>query len=220
MRDVRVRFEQAVSEFRTWADSYPHAERFGEWECGYDHWVEIGGAFSAFLEAYDPRQWDQPIVELLFYILARDNEAEVLKGELVGRPRHLLALARAGVASTEQHARWQLADALGSIDADEKDIVRLLEAYAADADEYVSRRALLALGRRQAPVAEALARRAWDTDHEYQRMAALDVLCTLNSPLLPSYLEVAEQDGRQYLVSLARRIRSKPPALLVGTTRG
>ena len=160
MLDARTKFEQAVAEFRAWASSYPHAERSGDWECDYDDWMSIGNAFSGFLDSSDPQRWDQHVIELLLYMLARDNEDEALKRELVGRPSHLLALARAGVRSTERDARWQLADALGSVEADEGEVVPLLEAYAADADEYVSRRTLLALGHRQAPIAEALARRA------------------------------------------------------------
>ena len=77
---------------------------------------------------------------------------------------------------TAHYSPTELADALGSVEADEGEVVPLLEAYAADADEYVSRRTLLALGHRQVPIAEALARRAWDTGHEYQRMAALEIL--------------------------------------------
>lgn len=219
MLDARTKFEQAVAEFRAWAGSYPHAERSGDWECDYDYWISIGNAFSGFLDSSDPQRWDQHVIELLLYILARDNEDEALKRELVGRPSHLLALARAGVRSTERDARWQLADALGSVEADEGEVVPLLEAYAADADEYVSRRTLLALGHRQAPVAEALARRAWNTGHEYQRMAALEVLRALGSSLLSSYLDSAQQDGRQYLVETGKRIRMASPDLSVETTR-
>ncbi len=87
---------------------------------------------------------------------------EELKETLTSWPKHLLALAKVGLQSAEQDARWQLADALGSSQgAHEEEVLPILEAYAADHDEYVSRRALLALGRRRSPIAEALAQRAW-----------------------------------------------------------
>ena len=38
-------------------------------------------------------------------------------------------------------------------------------------------------------------------------MAALEVLSTLGSRVLPSYLDFAAQDGRQYLVTFASRLR-------------
>ena len=118
-----------------------------------------------------------------------------------------MALARAGTGSAERDARWQLAAALGNVEPDEGGVVPLLETYVADGDEYVSRRALLALGQIKAPIAESLAQRAWDTKHEYQRMAALDVFHRLGSPLLSSYLDLAEQDGRQYLCGYAKKLR-------------
>jgi HEAT repeat protein len=156
----------------------------------------------------EPGQWDQDTTELALYILARDNEMETLKDDLTEHPTCLLALAKAGLHSAEQDARWQLADALGTVQADEDDVASILEAYVRDSNEYVSRRALLALGRRRSLVAETLARQAWDTGHEYQRIAALEVLSNLDSPCLSSYLDLAAQDGRQYVVGAAQRIRS------------
>jgi len=204
--NAKVRFEYAVAEFHTWAASYPEAERSNVWECDYDYWPELWSATAAFLDSSEPQRWDQPIFELLLYTLARDNEMEELKGELAERPEHLLVLAKAGKGSAERDARWQLAAALGCVKADEDEVIPLLETYAADDDEYVSRRALIALGERKAPIAEELARRAWDTGDEYQRMAALGVFYALGSPLMPSYLKLAEQDGRQYLAGFAKEL--------------
>ncbi|MCP3393830.1 HEAT repeat domain-containing protein [Bradyrhizobium sp. CCGB12] len=135
---------------------------------------------------------------------------EILKRELTARPAHLLALARAAPHSPERDARWQLADALGSDEFAADEVEPLLEQFFHDADEYVSRRALLALARRRSKRAEALALRAWGTEHEYQRMAALDALSAVNSPLLPSYLDLAQRDGREYLVDFANRLRARP----------
>ncbi len=206
MSDVRTRFEHALAEFRAWAASCSEAERSSEWECDYDHWPDLWSATAAFLDSSKPQRWDRSTVELLLYVLARDNEIEELKNELAERPEHLLVLAGAGTGSAERDARWQLAAALGSVEADEGDVVPLLETYAADNDEYVSRRALIALGERKAPIAERLAQRAWDTEDEYQRMAALGVFHARGSPLLPSYLKLAEQDGRQYLAGFAKEL--------------
>ncbi len=207
MSDARAKFEHAVAEFQTWAASCPEAERSSEWECDYDYWPELWSATAAFLASSEPQQWDLPIVELLLYVLARDNETEELKNDLAGRPEHLLALAKAGTGSAERDARWQLAAVLGCIKANEDEVVPLLETYTADKDEYVSRRALIALGQRKAPTAERLAQRAWDTGDEYQRIAALGVFHALGSSLLPSYLKLAEQDGRQYLAGFAKELR-------------
>ncbi len=145
---------KVVEEFRAWAKDYPGRDQSGEWECAYEQWPKITTVVCACLDACPPQQWDDEVVHLLLYILARDNEAEVLKSELTSRPAHLLALARAGIQSAERDARWQLADALGEPDFSAMEAEPLLLCFVNDHDEYVSRRALLALGRRHSPKAE------------------------------------------------------------------
>ena len=209
---AEAKLVEAVSIFRSWADCYPVEERSGEWECHYDQWAAITSAFIAFLDLGAPRLWDASIVETLLYIVARDNEMEMLKDELITRPSHLLALARRAVHSTERDVRWQIADALGSAELPADEVDPLLEQLFHDQDEYVSRRSLLALGRRRSKELVPLALRAWSTEHEYQRMAALEVLFVCKSPLLPSYLNLAQCDGRQYLVKFANELGSKRAA--------
>ncbi|TWA94343.1 HEAT repeat domain-containing protein [Bradyrhizobium stylosanthis] len=206
---AETRLVEAVTAFRNWADCYPVNQRSGEWECDYDEWRSITSAFAAFLDSSDPELWNASTTEMLLYILARDNEMEMLKRELITRPGYLLALARAALHSTERDARWQLADALGSVELTAGEVEPLLAQLFHDGDEYVSRRALLALARRRSNEAEPLAVRAWCTEHEYQRMAALEALSACRSPLLQSYLDLAESDGRQYLVNFANELRSK-----------
>jgi hypothetical protein len=208
-RDAEVRFVETVVAFRSWADRYPVGQRSGEWECDYGRWPEITTAFTSFLDSGAPFLWDASVVEFLLYILARDNEMEILKQELITRPAHLLALARVALHSAECDARWQLADALGRVDLAVREVEPLLEQLCHDEDEYVSRRALLALARKRSEKAEPLALRAWSTGHEYQRMAALEAISTCNSPLLSSYLDLAQRDGRQHLVNFANSLRTK-----------
>ena len=43
-----------------------------------------------------------------------------------------------------------------------------------------------------------------------KRMGANPALSAVNSPLLPSYLDLAQRDGRQYLVNFANSLRAKP----------
>lgn len=85
----------------------------------------------------------------------------------------------------------------------------ILLALADDADEYVRRRVLMVLADAGSPRSVALALNAWESGEEYQRMACLHVLQRLDSPRLPAYLDLAEQDGRQYLVGIAQRIREQ-----------
>jgi hypothetical protein len=192
--------------FRDWADSYPVGERSPEWETEYYRWPEIYSAVEAFLDASHAKLWDSVATELILYLLARDNELEELKEKLVCRPVALIALTMAGRQSGEPDARWQLADALGSVNLSDDQVEPLLEYWCRDESEYVSRRALLALARRSSSKAERLAVRAWDTGHEYQRIAALEALASCRSSLLPAYLNLAKEDGRMHLVNQAIKL--------------
>lgn len=203
----------AAAAFRLWAERFPTGGRCGEWEAEYEDWSQVYAAVVRFLDANSPNCWDDEAILDLLYLLARDNETELIRDNLVDRPAHLQVLAQTGLRSNERDARWQLADALGEDAVPDKDALSLLQRFFEDADEYVSRRALLSLGRRQAPVAEALAIRAWHTGFEYQRIAALHVLASLCSPLLPHYLRLADKDGRKHLVSNASSVRSNHKAI-------
>lgn len=205
-RNPKARLFDAVRAFSSWADKYPRNERSAEWETDYDQWSEIITAFARFLDAGNSENWDAETTDLLLYILARDNEMGELQEQLISKPAHLITLAMAGLRSREPNARWQLADALGYVALGTDEVESLLEQFFQNEDEYVSRRALLALGRIHSSKVEPLAIRAWDTGDEYQRMAALAVLSSHDSSLLPFYLDLAKRDGREYLVNLAVEI--------------
>lgn len=203
-------FYDAVKRFRGWADTVPENERSGEWEVNYDDWEEIYKTFPLAIGAVEPEKWSRELIDTLLYALARDNELLVLKRELEARPRCLLALAKVAVDSPEEYARSQLATSLGDAsELDHEEAESLLMRYVRDEDEYVSRMALLALGRRKSPQVDAEACRAWETGDEYQRMAALDVLAAIRSSRLEWYLALARQDGRKYLVNFANELASR-----------
>ena len=77
-----------------------------------------------------------------------------------------------------------------------------------DANEYVSRMALQALGTIRSKHAEALCKQAWDSKHEYQRIMALWVLKEIKSKELNNYLQLAIKDGRKYVVQNANEIKN------------
>ncbi len=134
-----------IAAFRAWADTVPRVTRSAEWEIAYDAWPAITAALGAFLAA--TARLSVADTAAILYILARDNECETVKETLIAWPDHALALARAGVHGGEIDARWQLADVLGLVIADETLIAPLLETYLADPDEAVRRRARQASNR-------------------------------------------------------------------------
>jgi hypothetical protein len=205
---TKSRLRKAAESFRLWAaEESPIFVRSGEWEVDYGEWEEIYRAYSDLLGAIQPEDLTHELSHQLLYLLARDNEIEFLKRELVARPLHLFALVKAAQLSDEMDARWQIADALGSVEASDENVVPVLEVFVVDHDEYVSRRALLALARRKSSTIEPWAVRAWETGDLYQRIAALDALANKGSALLEPYLAKAQADGREYLVSFATELR-------------
>lgn len=190
-----------VEKFRTWASNYPVDKRSGEWECDYEGWPRLNRSFAAYLDSHSLEDADSQSISDLIYAVARDNEMGDLVSELARRPKWFAFLLPHVLECDEPDARWQCAVALGhnviSLTDAEGTLLRLVD----DRHEYVSRMALQALGRIGSKHAESLCERAWATNHEYQRIMALWVLKEIGSPNLTSYLALAKEDGRKYLVS-------------------
>lgn len=195
----------AVQNFRAWAGASLPVGRCGEWETEYESWDQLYLAATAVLRS-EPDAWDSETKELLLFVIARDNEDGVVADQLT--EDQALVLAEASIHSSERDAKWQLAVRLSTFPL-AAGLERILLALANDADEYVRRRALMALADVGSRGSVPLAMKAWESCEEYQRMACLHVLQRLNSPRLPAYLALAEQDGRQYLVGVARKIREQ-----------
>lgn len=118
----------------------------------------------------------------------------------------LLSLSEASFGLSENDAKWQFASRLGEVQDNVKYAEKLLLKLVNDTNEHVSRSALLALSRLGSSQVEILSIKAWETNHEYQRIAALSSLRTIKSKILPEYLNKAYKDGRKYLAEKARKI--------------
>jgi HEAT repeat protein len=205
-QSFRSALEQEVTRFRAWADTYDRPRR-GEWECDYPNWADLYNVVTAYLSHSKVEEWDECVSGLLLYAIARDNEDEYIAGQLSETPEKLYALTQAALRSGEKDAKWQLAEQLAHYPGREE-IESLLLALVRDADEYVRRRALMALGKIKSSQIETLAGEAWDSGDEYQRMAVLDALHNVQSKKLALYLDLAQADGRDYLMAFANRIRT------------
>jgi hypothetical protein len=198
--------EQEVARFRSWADTYDRP-RGGEWECDYPNWADLYNVVAAYLSHSKVEEWDECVSGLLLYAIARDNEDEYIAGQLSKTPEKLYALTQAALRSGEKDAKWQLAEQLAHYPGREE-AESLLLALVRDSDEYVRRRALMALGKIKSSQVETLVGEAWDSGDEYQRMAVLSALHDVESKKLALYLDLAQADGRNYLMALANRIRT------------
>ena len=214
-KDIRECLLEQVGKFHQWQEiTYPGKtteEIGGEWEVDYPAWNDIFDAFCHVLTQMDAETADSVLLDEMVYLLARDNEAEGFIQETTSQPKWFECLCRRAAASNENEAKWQFAAYLPECSCSQK-VRDIILDFAKDPNEYVSRRALLAMPALRPDCVEQFAPLFWERNcyspelQEYQRIAVLVSLDAIHSDLLPQYLERAKQDGRSYLLEHAKRI--------------
>jgi hypothetical protein len=203
-----------IDKFDKWAQDYsdiPQDDIGGEWECGYDDWQEIYKQFDFFIKTFPLNNWTSEIKNRLLYIIARDNEMEVLVENLPDAM--LVELAKYSILNGKRDDKWQLAVQLSRL-SEKSRAIELLDKFVNDKDEYVNRRSLLELAKLDKAKTEYYCKKFWDKNiyedmEEFQRIAILHSLKTIQSPLLTDYLLKAKMDGRKHLVKNAEEIEDE-----------
>ncbi|WP_078410740.1 HEAT repeat domain-containing protein [Priestia abyssalis] len=144
--DYMLQMKSEVNCFKLWAEKTDRS--YGEWETDYDDWYKIYNVTEKLIKNVPVEQWNGKIVEEFLYILARDNEVENIIEQLIERPHQLLSLAKLAVSYKDPDAKWQIAYGLGEINGEDSAIKSLLSEFLRDECEYVRRRALFALRKR------------------------------------------------------------------------
>ena len=131
--------------------------------------------------------------EAILFFLGLDNEAENILDMLSDSPKYSERVAVEALDHRDWEVRWQIAVVLGQIATDGalNALVRML----ADEEEYVRRRALLAVRDHRPEMAEETAISWLNSEHEYSRMVALDTLAQLASGSLDTALDVLKTDA-------------------------
>ena len=199
--------KEEVAKFRKWAIKNPG--RYGEWEVNYEDWDALYKTFFKFIENSSAEALSPKEIEDLIYVIGRDNEDERLIEFLTKQEEIFLVLAFSAITADDIDARWQFAHYLGEFKNMKEDAEKLLLKYFKDPNEYVSRRALMALANMGSSYTEEYCEKAWESDLEYQRIAVLYSLNKINSKQLESHLSKAMDDGRQSLVKNAEKYRKE-----------
>lgn len=212
---IRERLSEQAAKLHLWQETtYPGRtteELGGEWEVDYPAWDDVFDAFCHVLTDLDAGQAEEPLLAEMLYLIARDNEGEGLIQRTTQYPAWFEVLCRYSVQSSEPEARWQFAAYLPECSCS-REVKDLILDFAGDSQEYVNRRALLAMPALRPDCVEQFAPIFWERDcyspelQEYQRIAVLVALDTIHSNQLPQYLEQAKRDGRRYLLEHAERI--------------
>ena len=214
-KGIRERLLEQAIKFHQWQEAtYPgktSEELGGEWEVDYPYWNDTYSAFCHVLTQMDAETADSVLLDEMVYLIARDNEAEGFIQETTSHPQWFECLCRRAAASNESEAKWQFAAYLPECSCSQE-VRDIILDFAKDPNEYVSRRALLAMPALRPDCVEQFAPLFWERNcyslelQEYQRIAVLVSLDAIHSGLLPQYLEQAKQDGRRYLLEHAKRI--------------
>lgn len=214
-KDIRERLLEQAEKFHQWQETtYPGKtteEIGGAWEVDYPYWNDTYSAFCHVLTQKDAETADSVLLDEMVYLIARDNEAEGFIQETTSHPQWFECLCRRAAASNESEAKWQFAAYLPECSCSQE-VRDIILDFAKDPNEYVSRRALLAMPALRPDCVEQFAPLFWERNcyspelQEYQRIAVLVSLDAIHSDLLPQYLEQAKQDGRSYLLEHAKRI--------------
>ena len=214
-KGIRERLLKQAIKFHQWQEAtYPgktSEELGGEWEVDYPYWNDTYSAFCHVLTQMDAETADSVLLDEMVYLIARANEAEGFIQETTSHPQWFECLCRRAAASNENEAKWQFAAYLPECSCSQK-VRDIILDFAKDPNEYVSRRALLAMPALRPDCVEQFAPLFWERNcyspelQEYQRIAVLISLDAIHSDQLPQYLEWAKQDGQSYLLEHAKRI--------------
>ena len=217
-KGIRERLLEQVGKFHQWQEiTYPGKtteEIGGAWEVDYPAWNDIFDAFCHVLTQMDAEMADSILLDEMVYLIARANEAEGFIQETTSHPKWFECLCRRAAASNESEAKWQFAAYLPECSCSQE-VRDIILDFAKDPNEYVSRRALLAMPALRPDCVEQFAPLFWERNcyspelQEYQRIAVLVSLDAIHSDLLPQYLEWAKQDGQSYLLEHAKRIEGE-----------
>lgn len=202
---MKFSFEEEVLRFRKWAPR--HEGTYGEWECDFEHWIDLYDATEEKIKGITLEDLDESLLRDLLYVLGRDNECERVREFLMNYPALLRVLANRAIALGDADARWQLAKSIG--ESNFKDGADLLRPYLCDADEYVRRQSLMAITPLAPAEAEEIAKNNMDDDFEYSRIVGLHVLNEVNSEALDYFLDRHENDPSEHVRKRVIEIQNK-----------
>ncbi|WP_163855450.1 HEAT repeat domain-containing protein [Paenibacillus elgii] len=207
MNSIFEELKIEVSNFLDWSKSFEHDGN--EWETGYPYWFRIYTLIGKVLSGYKFIELTPEVKENIFYLLARDNEMEEIATLLSEYPDYIISFAKEGLDYQDYEARWQLAHSIWKYGQTYSEVEGILLRYYKDLDEYVRRRALLALGYMKSIYAEQFALESWNTALEYQRIAALYVLDEINSTKIDDILKEGEKDHYETVRSNVKTIKER-----------
>jgi len=202
-KSVEVKIDEQVDEFWQWSKNQ---KQIYEWEACYSEWGLIYRLFEQFVQSVNLTLLDQKTINNILFLVARDNDCERLIETLSRNPVCLIFFAKECLMYQDDSARWQFAHYLSKIYEDNPKVEDIILKYCNDHAEYVRRRALLSLSYINSKYTEEKAIEAWDSNVEYQKIAALEALYQVESQRLEGYLKLGLNDPFEHVRENSERI--------------
>jgi hypothetical protein len=205
-----------INKFNIWAQTQQDdLEGEWEWERNYNDWDKIYASFENFIRLNDSKLWTKKEKEQLLYIISRNSETGDLSNLL--NENEIIVLTEEAIIKGHRDAKWQLAIQLYKL-TDRKLALNFLDILVNDDEEYVNRRSLMELAKLKSDTIHFYARLFWnrnkyDEMDQYQKIAVLYSLDTIDSEQLFDYIKMAKLDGRKYLVESALKIENNRKSL-------
>lgn len=204
-----------VNQFKAWTKkNYPgfaEDNDNGEW-CFCDEFYDMYAYSLTIIRQIAANAATEQMIDDLLYVIARDNEREIIAEELKGHSAWFALLCRRSLDTGYINAQWQFAKHLPSC-KDNDDFKEIIYAFLDTGDEYTERMALRSLADIYPEQAERYAIEFWERNKyeydEYQKIMVLHVLYQIHSPKLPHYLALAEASEYEYLRQNAETIYEK-----------
>ena len=211
-----MKLYKEIELFKKWASKhYPECDEEhdnGEWEFGVNsHFDEMVSAARGVITNIDFEDADENLIDAMLFVVARDNESEILADELLKHEGWFSLLATRSLDSKYINARWQFAKRVGEVDCCKKLVYEFIKSD----DEYTSRMALQTMADISPDKAEEYAVLFWNRgkyeegsyEDEYQKIMVLHVLYRIKSKKLEEYLDKAMLSSYIHLKNNAEEIR-------------
>ena len=218
MTEEAKKLYREIKAFTLWADNnfpmWDEEHDNGEWEIGTDnHFDEMVSAAGEVISNTDFADADEGLIDAMLFVVARDNESEILADELLKHEGWFTLLAKSSLGSKYVNAQWQFAKRIGEIE----ECKTLVYDFIKSDHEYTSRMALDTMADIYQDKAEEYAVLFWDRgkypegsyEDEYQKIMTLHVLHRIGSMRLEEYLDKAMLTSYKYLKENAEEIRKQ-----------
>jgi hypothetical protein len=153
-----------AKRFKEWEiKENPCYSKYGEWEVDYLNWDEIYQSFDSWIQKPNFRP---DIIESVLYLMARDNECEIISGKLHGHPQLAKELAIQSMNFLHSNAKWQLVKIIAL--SHDSDIDEIIYKISLDRSYYVQRICLMESAKRNSKYTKEMIEWSWLTHDEYQ----------------------------------------------------